>query len=105
MRKVDFFLFSSARCSNTHMEEQEFQGQKANQYKQVYKQEALTLGFFFFNLNCVKVHFKVIHIFSNKNYDGAASSTITINSKKKLLKILFVLQPPARAPHNSRYLG
>lgn len=37
MSKVDFFLFSSARCSNTYTEEQEFQGQKANQFhKQMY---------------------------------------------------------------------
>lgn len=35
----------------------------------------------------------------------AAPSTIIVSSKKKLLKILLVLQPPARVPHNSRYLG
>lgn len=63
------------------------------------------IGIFLRNLKCVKVHLKVIHIFSSKNYDGAASSPITINSKKKLLKILLILQPPARVPHNSKYLG
>ena len=90
-----------------HMEEQEFHWQKGNQlHKQKYSnRNFLNWDFFFFNLNFVKVPLKVIHIFSNKNYDGAAASTITINSRKKLLRILLVLQPPARVPHNSRYLG
>lgn len=41
---------------------------------------------------CLKSTLQDFSVFSNKNCEGAASSTVTINSKKKLEKILLVLR-------------
>lgn len=105
-----FFPFQFSQMSKYHIKKKNTKktGIPMTKVNQLYAQKYLKRNFlnrdFKKILTLLKYTFPFFYI-SSENYEEAASSTITINSKEKLLKILLVLQPPARVPHNSKYLG